>query len=91
MELPPVLLIALEDYERVSAMLDANFPGATYGWSPVVPEGMVLAIQPEAMERQMFEVVTDFTLLQDEPTRRTWMVDWVVQSRPSERLYDYGC
>ena len=27
MNLPPVILIAMEDYERVSALLDVQFPG----------------------------------------------------------------
>ena len=44
MNLPPVILIALEDYERVSALLDVQFPGIAYGWSPFVPEGTIYGI-----------------------------------------------
>lgn len=53
MNLPPVILIALEDYERVSALLDVQFPGITYGWSPFVPEGTIYGIDPERMEAEL--------------------------------------
>lgn len=43
---PPVLLVALDVYEEVSRSLDAEFPDAIYGWSPFVPDGQVIVVNP---------------------------------------------
>lgn len=44
----PKVLIALEDYERISVLLDEHFPGIDYGWDEAVKPGQVLVIRQPA-------------------------------------------
>lgn len=38
----PTVLIALDVYETVAAMIDEYYPSVPYGWSPYVPDGTAI-------------------------------------------------
>jgi hypothetical protein len=42
----PIVLLPIEDYEPMAALIEREYPGVLYGWSELVPEGTALIVRP---------------------------------------------